>query len=92
MNIPQPTGQKPALKILSSLRLKFRLIGDPRVSIWLKLAFFAGFLWVIFPDLIIGPLDDAFVLWFLATWENYCPPGVVKEHREQLIRERRQNV
>ncbi|OGM65642.1 hypothetical protein A2962_01150 [Candidatus Woesebacteria bacterium RIFCSPLOWO2_01_FULL_39_61] len=65
-------------------------MGDKRVSGWLKLGFLGGSLWVLFPDFVVGPLDDAIVLYFLATWENYCPPWVVSEVREQLEREARE--
>lgn len=95
----QPPGRKPnqmipqratfMTMVLKSLKLKLRLMGDSRVSGWLKLGFLAGSIWVIFPDVIVGPLDDAVVLYFLSTWEDYCPPWVVAEHRQQMEREAR---
>ena len=71
------------------VKLILRLIGDGRVSPWLKILPIAGLLYLISPiDLIpdialpiIGELDDAAVLWIT----NYlfielCPPNVVREH------------
>jgi uncharacterized membrane protein YkvA (DUF1232 family) len=75
------------------VKLILRLIGDRRVSIWLKIIPVAGVLYLIAPfDLIpdialplIGELDDAAVLWIT----NYlfielCPPEIVQEHVRTL--------
>jgi uncharacterized membrane protein YkvA (DUF1232 family) len=71
------------------VKLILRLIGDKRVSPWLKLIPIAGLVYLVSPiDLIpdvvfpiIGELDDAAVLWLT----NYffielCPPEIVSEH------------
>lgn len=75
------------------IKLILRLIGDRRVSPWLKILPVGGLLYLISPiDLIpdialpvIGELDDAAVLWLT----NYlfielCPPNVVQEHVKKL--------
>jgi uncharacterized membrane protein YkvA (DUF1232 family) len=75
------------------VKLILRLIGDKRVSPWLKIIPIGGLLYLISPiDLIpdialpiIGELDDAAVLWIT----NYffvelCPPEVVREHVKAL--------
>ncbi len=75
------------------VKLILRLIGDRRVSPWLKILPIGGLLYLISPiDLIpdialpiIGELDDAAVLWLT----NYlfielCPPDVVQEHVRKL--------
>ncbi len=75
------------------VKLILRLVGDKRISPWLKLIPIAGLLYLISPiDLIpdialpiIGELDDAAVLWIT----NYffvelCPPEIVREHLKAL--------
>jgi len=75
------------------VKLILRLIGDRRVSPWLKIIPVAGVAYLISPiDLIpdimlpvIGELDDAAILWLT----NYlfielCPPDVVNEHVKAL--------
>jgi uncharacterized membrane protein YkvA (DUF1232 family) len=75
------------------VKLIFRLLGDRRVSPWLKIIPVAGIAYLLSPlDLIpdialpiIGELDDAAILWLT----NYlfielCPPNVVQEHVKKL--------
>ncbi len=75
------------------VKLIFRLLGDRRVSPWLKIIPVAGMAYLfspldIIPDIalpIIGELDDAAILWLT----NYlfielCPPEVVQEHVKKL--------
>jgi uncharacterized membrane protein YkvA (DUF1232 family) len=75
------------------VKLILRLVGDKRISPWLKLIPIGGLLYLISPiDLIpdiafpiIGELDDAAVLWIT----NYffvelCPPEIVNEHLKAL--------
>ena len=75
------------------VKLILRLVGDKRVSPWLKLIPIAGLVYLVSPiDLIpdvvfpvIGELDDAAVLWLT----NYffielCPPEIVSEHLKAL--------
>ncbi|HUG35060.1 MAG TPA: DUF1232 domain-containing protein [Anaerolineales bacterium] len=75
------------------LKLIFRLMGDRRVNIFLKLLPVASIAYLIFPfDLapgialpIIGVLDDAAILWIGTTlFVELSPPNVVKEHQEEL--------
>lgn len=71
------------------VKLIIRLLGDRRVSPWLKIIPIAGIVYLISPiDIIsdialpvIGELDDAAILWLT----NYlfielCPPQIVAEH------------
>jgi len=88
MTTPQP-GKFPirrdperagiTLQILKGLKLKVRLLKDPRISVWLKLGFVAGILWILFPDLVVGPIDDAIVFYFLLNFEDLCPQWVVQD-------------
>ena len=77
------------------LRLKLigKLMGDSRISFFLKLIPVAALAYLISPvDLapgvalpVIGVLDDAAVLWIGSTlFVELCPPTVVKEHMGQL--------
>jgi hypothetical protein len=68
-----------------SIRFKliFRLMSDPRVSPLIKLLPIGTLAYLLIPDLILGPVDDAVVIW-LGTFAfvELCPPDVVKEHIE----------
>ena len=75
------------------LKLIGRLMGDSRISAFLKLLPLASIGYLIFPmDLapgvvfpIIGALDDAAILWIGSTlFVELCPPKVVKEHMDSL--------
>jgi hypothetical protein len=70
-----------------SLRIKLilRLMGDSRVSPLLKLLPIGSLAYLVVPDIAIGPIDDAAVIW-LATYlfVELCPPAVVQEHLEAL--------
>lgn len=75
------------------IKLILRLIGDRRVSFWLKIIPVAGLMYLvspldIVPDIalpVLGELDDAAILWLT----NYlfielCPPEIVQEHVKAL--------
>jgi len=70
-----------------SLRIKLilRLVGDSRVSPMLKLLPIGSLVYLVVPDIVPGPIDDAAVIW-LATYlfVELCPPNVVQEHLEAL--------
>ena len=75
------------------LKLIGRLMGDGRISFFLKLLPIAALAYLISPiDLVpgvalpvIGVLDDAAVLWIGSTlFGELCPPAVVKEHKNKL--------
>jgi len=78
---------------INRLKLIGRLMGDRRVSIFLKLLPLASLAYLISPvDLapavvlpVIGVLDDAAILWIGSTlFVELCPPNVVDEHKNQL--------
>ena len=75
------------------LKLIGRLMGDSRVSPFIKVLPLASLAYLIFPfDLvpgialpIIGALDDAAVLWIGSTlFVELCPDDVVQEHMQAL--------
>jgi uncharacterized membrane protein YkvA (DUF1232 family) len=75
------------------LKLIGRLMGDNRVSAFLKVLPLASLAYLVFPfDLapgvafpIIGALDDAAILWIGSTlFVELCPNNVVREHMDSL--------
>jgi uncharacterized membrane protein YkvA (DUF1232 family) len=80
--------------VILRIRLILRLLGDSRVSPWLKIIPILGLLYLVSPlDLIpdialpvIGELDDAAVLWLTNyLFVELCPPAIVQEHTEALL-------
>ena len=72
------------------IKLIFRLIMDPRISIFLKLLPFASLIYLIIPapippDFIPLPIDDALIIW-VATYlfVELCPEEIVNEHMRAL--------
>jgi uncharacterized membrane protein YkvA (DUF1232 family) len=84
ISLPQNGG------FIQDLTLRFklilRLLGDSRVSPLLKLLPIGSLVYLVVPlDVLIGPIDDAAVIW-LATYlfVELCPPEVVQEHLDAL--------
>jgi uncharacterized membrane protein YkvA (DUF1232 family) len=78
--------------IILRVKLIARLMGDSRVSPWLKLIPVGSLIYLISPiDLIMGipgidALDDAAILWLGATFfVEMCPTDVVREHLDSLV-------
>jgi uncharacterized membrane protein YkvA (DUF1232 family) len=76
---------------VARLKLITRLMGDRRVSFFIKLLPLASLAYLFWPaDAIpvipvIGALDDAAILWIGSTlFVELCPPNVVKEHQAEL--------
>jgi hypothetical protein len=67
------------------VRLVLNLIADRRVNLFLKLLPVGSVVYLFFPDLLPGPIDDALLIW-LATnlFVELCPPDVVQEHMARL--------
>jgi hypothetical protein len=67
------------------IKLIFRLLADRRVSPLLKLLPLGSLLYLLAPDLVPGPLDDAAMVWLLAyLFVELSPPEVVEEHLRHL--------
>jgi hypothetical protein len=81
--LPQSGGFFQELTLRIKLILK--LLGDRRVNPLLKILPIGSLIYLIVPDLVPGPIDDAAVIW-LATYlfVELCPPDVVQEHLEAL--------
>jgi hypothetical protein len=71
-----------------SLRIKLiaKLMSDRRVSILLKAIPVASLIYFfVYPDLAIGPIDDALVIWLTSyLFVDLCPDDVVEEHIARL--------
>ena len=71
--------------ISNHFKLVFRLLRDRRVNPILKLIPIGSLIYLVIPDLIIGPIDDAAILGFgLFIFVELCPKPVVEEHRAAL--------
>jgi uncharacterized membrane protein YkvA (DUF1232 family) len=78
---------------IKQLKLIGKLMGDSRVSPFLKLLPIASLAYLISPvDLapgvvfpVIGALDDAAIMWIGSTlFVQLCPDNVVQEHMDEL--------
>lgn len=69
----------------ANIKLIIKLMADRRVNPLLKLLPIGALVYMVVPDLMIGPLDDAAVIG-LGTYLfiELCPPEIVKEHREAI--------
>ena len=74
--------------ISKHFKLVFRLLRDRRVNPFLKLIPIGTLIYLVMPDLIIGPIDDAAIIGFgLFIFVELCPQHVVEEHRAALAGE-----
>jgi hypothetical protein len=70
------------------IRLIARLVTDRRVHPLLKVMPAFGLIYMLVPDLLVGPFDDAALLWVSTTlFVELCPPEVVEEHTRRLMGE-----
>jgi len=71
----------------NEIKLILKLIGDSRISPFLKLLPFGSFLYLLIPDLAPGPIDDAVILWLGSVlFIELCPQDIVEEHRTEIMR------
>jgi hypothetical protein len=71
--------------IVNRIKLIMRLMGDSRVSPFLKLIPLGSLFYFIFPDIAPGPIDDAAIIWLGSyLFVELCPPDVVEEHLAEL--------
>ncbi len=67
------------------IKLILKLMGDRRVNIFLKAIPIASLVYLLFPDLAIGPVDDALMTWLASyLFVELCPDNVVEEHMNRL--------
>jgi uncharacterized membrane protein YkvA (DUF1232 family) len=86
-----PASRGMTRDFVDRLKLILKLMGDSRVSPWVKLIPIGAIAYLISPsDVIMGipgidALDDAAVLWIGSNlFVELCPPEVVQEHRQNL--------
>jgi uncharacterized membrane protein YkvA (DUF1232 family) len=87
--VPPPRGM--TRSFVDRLKLILKLMGDSRVSPWVKLIPIGAVAYLISPiDIIMGipgvaALDDAAILWIGSNlFVELCPPDVVQEHMRDL--------
>ena len=57
------------------IKLILRLMGDPRVNPLIKLLPIGAVLYLLFPDIAPGPIDDVAVIWLGSfLFVELCPP------------------
>lgn len=67
---------------MKQIQLIFRLLKDDRVHPLLKLFPFLSLLYLIFPDLVPGPFDDAVVIaLFVKFFMALIPDDIIQEHK-----------
>jgi hypothetical protein len=86
---PQPPRNRGRIGLFDNITLQVkmisRLMGDMRVNPLLKLLPIGAMIYLIIPDTLIGPLDDAAIIWVgTSLFVELCPPEIVREHREAL--------
>jgi len=91
-NSIEPYGGGVLQDLALRIKLILRLMGDRRVSIFLKALPFASLAYLILPEglaalPLVTPVDDALVIWLgLYLFVELCPDDVVEEHLQALQR------
>ncbi len=76
---------RPELTMTKQLLLIFRLMRDKRVHPLVKVLPFLSLLYLVYPDLVPGPFDDAVVITlFLQFFLALVPDEIIEEHRFDL--------
>ena len=97
MSNRDPSSNKPRTIVPSdrtffddvALRIKLivRLMGDQRISLWIKLLPMFSLVYFLFPDVAPGPIDDAAIIGLgFYLFVELCPPDIVQEHMDELTR------
>src|SRR5215212_5673675 len=86
-----PASRGMTRDFVDRMKLILKLMGDSRVSPWVKLIPIGAIAYLISPiDIIMGipgvaALDDAAILWIGSNlFVELCPPEVVREHMQAL--------
>jgi len=71
--------------LATRVKLILRLMADSRVHPMVKLLPIGSVIYLLFPDIAPGPIDDVAVLWLGSyLFIELCPPEVVQEHVDAL--------
>ena len=75
------------MNIINKIRLVFSLMRDKRVSVWLKIIPVAALVYLVVPlDLLLGPVDDAFIIYTgFDLFISLCPRDVINELSQRII-------
>jgi len=89
VNMPDRNINPLRVKFLSEfvihIKLVFRLMKDKRINPFLKILPFGGLIYLIVPDLLVGPIDDAaLLLGGSYLFLELCPQKIIDEHLQQL--------
>jgi len=67
------------------IKLIMKLLGDRRVNLFLKIIPIASVVYLVFPDIAPGPIDDALIIWLGSyLFVELCPDEVVGEYMDKL--------
>ena len=86
-NRPEKSSENDGVINNLTLRLKLitRLMMDSRINPLLKLLPIGALLYLVIPDAILGPIDDALVIWLgFHFFVELCPQEIVREHMDAL--------
>ncbi len=86
-NRPDNSSENDGVINSLTMRLKLitRLMMDRRVNPLLKLLPIGALLYLVIPDAILGPIDDALVIWLgFHFFVELCPQDIVGEHMDAL--------
>ncbi len=86
-NRPEKSSENDGVINNLTLRLKLitRLMMDSRINPLLKLLPIGALLYLLIPDAILGPIDDALVIWLgFHFFVELCPQEIVDEHMDAL--------
>jgi hypothetical protein len=73
--------------LVNRIKLILRLMADPRVNPLVKIIPIGSLIYLLFPDIAPGPVDDAAIIWFgTYLFVELCPPDVVEEHMAAIRR------
>lgn len=72
--------------VILKIKLVIRLIQDDRIDIWVKAIPVFCLIYLIAPiDLLIGPIDDAIILYVgMDLFISLCPQDIVSEYLKNL--------
>ena len=67
------------------IRLFIRLMKDPKISPWIKVIPFLSLVYLVFPEMLLGPIDDALVMGLsVEIFIALVPNHILEEHRQAL--------
>lgn len=88
--LPKPENADELRGLRNQVKLIWRLMRDERINPLLKALPLFSMLYLLFPDIVPGPFDDAVIIGLgLYTFVEMCPDDIVADHRQALAAEAR---